>query len=286
MNWACWFWPILLLTCGCSKRRFHGAEPRLFWFVAILFVTVILIGFSTFLLQWFWLAPSSSSSSCWAVAAWISPAAHPQHQLLCFRPFNRIYLGIAVWTGICHVVPRVRHCIGASVLTCYVVSVVRRIIVSNVWNCYVYVMLIWNKISKGILQFFSIFKQLPNNLKKASATLQWTLQENIEYFWSDWKTLRVQENILETSTASFPHNGLNTFIFRVMKIWYCLVKDKIWPLSLFTLSLLKKWIVVFHWVKIYFHYKVKKWFSYSLDWNCGQSRSEIKLHVLCSLILI
>ena len=38
--------------------------------------------------------------------------------------------------------------------------------------------------------------------------------------------------------------------------------------------------------KIYFHCKMKKQFSDNLEWKCGMYRSKIKLHILCSLILI
>ena len=31
---------------------------------------------------------------------------------------------------------------------------------------------------------------------------------------------------------------------------------------------------------------IKKHFSYSVEWKCGQCKSEIRLHILCSLILI
>ena len=53
-----------------------------------------------------------------------------------------------------------------------------------------------------------------------------------------------------------------------------------------TLSLPNKWIIVFHWLKIQSHWKIKKQFSYNLEWKCGQCRLEIRLHVPCSLILI
>ena len=52
-----------------------------------------------------------------------------------------------------------------------------------------------------------------------------------------------------------------------------------------TLSLQNKWIVDFHWLKIHIHCKMKKRFSYNIEWKCGQCRSEIRLHVLYSLIL-
>ena len=44
--------------------------------------------------------------------------------------------------------------------------------------------------------------------------------------------------------------------------------------------------MLFHWLKIHFHCKMKKQLSYNLELNCGQCRSEIRLHGLYSLILI
>ena len=47
-----------------------------------------------------------------------------------------------------------------------------------------------------------------------------------------------------------------------------------------------KSIVIFHRLKIHNYCKMKKQFSYNIEWKCGQCRSEMRLHVLCSLILI
>ena len=35
----------------------------------------------------------------------------------------------------------------------------------------------------------------------------------------------------------------------------------------------------FYWLKTYSHRKMKKQFSYNLDWKCGQCRPKIKLHI-------
>ena len=51
-------------------------------------------------------------------------------------------------------------------------------------------------------------------------------------------------------------------------------------------SLPKKKIIVFDWLKIHFHCKVKRPFSYNLRRKYGQCTSGIRLHFLCSLTLI
>ena len=51
-----------------------------------------------------------------------------------------------------------------------------------------------------------------------------------------------------------------------------------------TLSLPNKYIVLFYWLKMYFHCKIKKRFNYDVERKCGQCRSEIRLHILCSLM--
>ena len=57
--------------------------------------------------------------------------------------------------------------------------------------------------------------------------------------------------------------------------------ELLWPIfhTIFFLtpSLLNEQILVFHWLKIYFHCKMKKQFSYNLEWKCGQCTSEIRL---------
>ena len=53
-----------------------------------------------------------------------------------------------------------------------------------------------------------------------------------------------------------------------------------------TLSLPNKWIVYLHWLTIHLSCKFRKQFSCSLELKYGQCRSKIRLHRMCSLILI
>ena len=63
----------------------------------------------------------------------------------------------------------------------------------------------------------------------------------------------------------------------------CSCLEKLLPVPLNSIST-ELMIHSFSLAKIYFLCKMKKRFSYNLEHKCGQCGSEIRLHVLCSLI--